>query len=63
MAIFWAIRGSLEIIDDKIQIAILKGIIFGILFGAIILGIITGHSSTGIAGAVGFSILNPRKIK
>ena len=59
--------------SDKTQIAILKGIIFGMLFGVtigVILGVTTGQSGIGInggvsmviAGAVGFSIMNIRKL-
>ena len=52
--------------DDKTQIAILTGVIFGS-----ILGVTTGYFSIGIqsgvfmaiAGAIGFRILNIRKIK
>ena len=61
-------------VDYKTQIAILTGIIFGILFSvviSVILGVTTGHLNNGIgsgasiiiAGVVGFSIMNIRKIK
>jgi hypothetical protein len=65
--------GERSLIEDKVKIAILKGVncrgMFGVLIG-IISGVTTGHLSTGrsggvsmaIAGDVGFSILNIRRL-